>query len=99
VTLRAGTRIGPYEVLGPLGAGGMGEVYRARDDRLARSVALKVLPEEISADPNFRPVTSASDVDAAEAAGAFLPINPGGANPYEIETGTVLICPFVSPDA
>src|SRR4030095_7089705 len=44
VSLAAGVRLGPYEVIGPLGAGGMGEVYRARDTRLDRSVAIKVLP-------------------------------------------------------
>ncbi|HQQ76476.1 MAG TPA: serine/threonine-protein kinase, partial [Thermoanaerobaculia bacterium] len=46
MTLEPGTRLGPYEVSSPLGAGGMGEVYRARDPRLARDVAIKVLPEE-----------------------------------------------------
>jgi len=51
MALSAGTRLGPYEILEPLGAGGMGEVYRARDPRLKREIGLKVLPEEVSQDP------------------------------------------------
>ena len=50
--LSAGTTIGPYEVIGTLGAGGMGEVYRARDTQLDRAVALKVLPQAFAADPD-----------------------------------------------
>jgi eukaryotic-like serine/threonine-protein kinase len=49
--LAPGTKLGPYEILSPLGAGGMGEVYRARDTRLDRSVAIKILPAHLSADP------------------------------------------------
>src|ERR1700687_333508 len=45
-----GNKLGPYEIVGPLGAGGMGEVYRARDTRLERTVAIKILPASISAD-------------------------------------------------
>ena len=52
MTLPAGTRLGPYEVLAPLGAGGMGEVYRARDSRLKRDVAVKVLPPSYAKDPD-----------------------------------------------
>jgi Tol biopolymer transport system component len=52
VTLAAGTRLGPYEVLAPIGAGGMGEVYRAKDPRLGREVAIKVLPASFSQDPD-----------------------------------------------
>ena len=51
MTLVTGTRLGPYEILSPLGAGGMGEVYRARDPKLQRDVAIKILPEAVSRDP------------------------------------------------
>ncbi len=51
MTLTAGTRLGPYEILSPIGAGGMGEVYRARDTRLHREVAIKVPPEHLARDP------------------------------------------------
>jgi TolB-like protein/Tfp pilus assembly protein PilF len=50
MTLSAGTRLGPYEIVAPLGVGGMGEVYRARDRRLDRDVAIKVLPERLASD-------------------------------------------------
>ena len=52
MTISAGTRLGPYEVLSALGAGGMGEVYRARDIKLRRDVAIKILPELVAADPD-----------------------------------------------
>ncbi len=51
MTLSPGSRLGPYEILAPLGAGGMGEVYRAHHPRLGREVAIKVLPERVAADP------------------------------------------------
>jgi len=54
LTLAPGTRLGPYEIISPLGAGGMGEVYRARDTRLGRDVAVKVLPQHLSANPDIR---------------------------------------------
>lgn len=51
MTITAGSRLGPYEVLSPLGSGGMGEVYRARDGKLGREVAIKVLPQSFATDP------------------------------------------------
>src|SRR5215472_15389068 len=51
MTLPSGSRLGPYEILSPLGAGGMGEVYRARDTRLNRDVAVKVLPAALACSP------------------------------------------------
>ncbi|MBI3666108.1 MAG: protein kinase, partial [Acidobacteria bacterium] len=52
--LGSGTRLGPYEILAPLGAGGMGEVYRAKDTRLNRTVAVKVLPSHLAGNLELR---------------------------------------------
>src|SRR5262249_36587702 len=52
--IRAGTRLGPYEVQSPIGTGGMGQVYRARDTRLDRTVAIKVLPEHLAQNRDLR---------------------------------------------
>src|SRR5882757_7701503 len=54
MTLAAGTKLGPYEIKTPLGAGGMGEVYRALDTRLDRTVAIKVLPSHLSSSPESK---------------------------------------------
>ena len=59
MTLSPGTRLGPYEILASLGAGGMGEVYRAKDPRIDRTVALKLLPEEFFEDEEKRRASGA----------------------------------------
>ncbi len=54
MALAPGVRLGPYEVLAAIGKGGMGEVYKARDTRLDRTVAIKVLPEHVATDPELK---------------------------------------------
>jgi serine/threonine protein kinase/Tol biopolymer transport system component len=91
MSLAAGTRLGPYEVLGLVGSGGMGEVYRARDTRLGREVAIKVLPAAVASDPDRlmrfeREARSASSLNhpaiiAIHDIGEGVPGTPGGPAP------------------
>jgi serine/threonine protein kinase len=54
MSLPIGTKLGPYEILAPIGAGGMGEVYKAKDARLDRTVAIKVLPSHLADNPDLK---------------------------------------------
>lgn len=81
------------------GAPGLGKNGTAGEFKSPWKIILLIYNPDVALSPTFTPITSAKDIDAAEAAGTFLPINPGAANQFEIETGTVLICPLVSPDA
>jgi eukaryotic-like serine/threonine-protein kinase len=87
MALSRGTRLGPYEVLAPIGAGGMGEVYRARDERLKRDVAIKVLPSSLA----IRPDQLRRFEDEARAAAALS--HPNILSVLDI--GTHLDAPFV----
>jgi len=84
MSLAAGTRLGPYEILAPLGAGGMGEVYRARDPRLGREVAIKVLPERVAGDAD---ALSRFEREARAVAGLSHP-NILAIHDFGVEQGT-----------
>ena len=89
MTLAAGSRLGPYEILGQIGAGGMGEVYRARDPRLAREVAIKVLPASFSQDPDrlrrFEQEAKAAGVLNHPNITAVYDIGTHGGSPYVVQ--------------
>jgi serine/threonine protein kinase len=74
MSLTAGARLGPYEIVSALGAGGMGEVYRARDSRLGRDVAIKVLPTAFAGDPER---LHRFEQEARAAAALNHPVNTG----------------------
>jgi hypothetical protein len=81
------------------GAPGLGNNGTAGVMKAPWKIILLIYNPAVALSPSFTPITSAGDIDAAEAAGTFLQINPGADNPYEIDTGNVLICPLVAPAA
>ena len=92
MTIGIGTRLGAYEVAGSLGAGGMGEVYRARDMKLGRDVAIKILPEAFAGDvQGFAP-----DARPAAAVGKWTISTAGGDKPRWSRDGRELF--YVAPD-
>jgi len=82
------------------GAPGMGKNGTAGEYKAPWKIIIVMYNPAYVASPNFKPITSEADLDAAEEAGnVFLQINPGGENPYEVDTGNLLICPTVSSHA
>jgi len=81
------------------GAPGLGANGTAGEFKGPWKIIVLLYNPAIFNSPDFTPIKSAADIDAAETTGTFLPINPTGANPYEVDTGNVLICPLVSPTA
>src|SRR5437868_4291699 len=95
--LTAGTGLGPYKILALLGAGGMGEVYRARDTRLKRDVAIKILPEAFATDPDRlarfqREAELLATLNHPNIAGVYglEQVNGGGALVLELVDGDTL---------
>lgn len=81
------------------GAPGFGNDGAAGEFKGPWQIIITMYTPAFAFSPSFTPVTSDEALDAAEAAGDFVPLNPGGANPFEVPTGSILICPLVSSHA
>jgi hypothetical protein len=81
------------------GAPGFGNNGTAGEFKGPWQIIITMYTPAFAFSPSFKPVTSDEALDAAEAAGDFVPLNPGGENPFEVPTGSILICPLVSSNA